>query len=193
MTFSRIMVLSAVLSAFVLTSEAQTDIAPMQPGPSVLVDAGALPKNFAAFGAGLHGGAALTGVTAFCHQASATNYVCAESLLSGSTTANKVLFKQVVAAKHGAVLAIDAGAGVATGADGGTGGAFGVGGSVLYNVSRFAVLRSRPGLWAGFSAQWDKRDVYDFRDSLGTVRGARDALRPFVAKGNFTFFVGRAW
>ncbi|MCU1328326.1 MAG: hypothetical protein JWN34_3696, partial [Bryobacterales bacterium] len=121
------------------------------------------------------------------------NYLCAESKFSGSTTANTIELKQVVFAKSGFIAALNGNAGVATGADGGTGGAFAAGGALLYNISRLPVLRSRPGLYLGFSGAWDKRDVSEFVTGVRSGPGLRSSLQPFASRGNYYFFLGKAW
>jgi len=158
-----------------------------------LIETKELPANLAAFGVGFKSGTNLNGLSGVCHKVATLNYICAESKFNGSTTANTVELKQVVLAKQGFVVAINGNAGVATGADGGTGGAFAAGGSVLYNVSRLKPLRAKPGYYMGFSGVWDKRDVYEFIDGVRTGPGLRASLHPFASRGNYGFFIGKAW
>jgi hypothetical protein len=158
-----------------------------------LIETTTLPANFAAFGVGVKSGSNLNGASAICHAITAVNYLCAESKFSGSTTANTIELKQVVLARRGFVAAINGNAGLATGADGATGGAFAAGGALLYNISRLPPLRSQPGLYLGFSAAWDKRNVTEFIDGVRSGPGLRASLQPFATRGTYYFFVGKGW
>ncbi len=153
-----------------------------------LIETENLPHNFAAFGVGLKSGTALTGLSSLCHDITILNYVCVGSKFNGSTTANTVSLKQVIFAKQGFVVALNGNVGLATGADSGTGAAYAAGGSVLYNVSRLPILKSKPGYYLGFSGEWDKRDVKEFVSARTTA-----ALRNFGSRGVYGFFVGKAW
>lgn len=150
---------------------------------------GPLPSNFFAAGAGINAGSNKAGVTAICHAVEELNYLCVESKISGSTTANTIEYKRVLFSRGGFVLAGNVNGGIATGADSGTGGAFAAGGAALVNLGLFKLPKD---YWFGVSGAWDKRNVDALVESVKAGR-VTTALKPFGQAGTYYLFVGRSW
>ena len=159
------------ISIFSVGLHAQTDPTPISQAAAALapeVKSDDLPAKCVTVGAGVKSGAT-SGFANVCGQVKGPVYACFAEDVTAGKTSTRAGIETIVWRSSGLFVSLKANAGVATGQTA-VGGAYGVGGSLLYDLTKLKA----PGYFAVASATYDYSNISDFANAAGA--GVRHAL-----------------
>lgn len=145
-----------------------------------------LPSTIAVAGAGISSGQPTGFVNVLTHL-NGPVYLALAQDIHGTTSKTRIGIETVFFRAGNLYVTGKGNAGLASGSTA-TGGAYGVGGSVNYDLRRARL----PGWLVGFSGTFDYSNIADLGREIRLANGRREYERIFSA-GTYRFYVGRYW